>query len=96
MTTTPIDLTPPVAPPMSGLPTSTPAPKPTVAPGPQGMVTLVPSAWDHAALVLGSLVLVGAAVVDSFHSLSGTDWAAIAAGAASLGVKGFTGIRSAS
>jgi hypothetical protein len=51
-----------------------------------------PSAFDHLALILGALALVGAAVLDSFHPLNGGEWAAILVAAGALGVKGATNL----
>lgn len=51
-----------------------------------------PSAFDHAALLLGALVLVAAAIFDSYHSLSAVEWGVIGVAVAALGVKGTLGI----
>ncbi len=48
------------------------------------------STWTHVSAVLGAVILAGAAVFDSFHSLSSVDWTAVGVAAAALGAKGFT------
>jgi hypothetical protein len=55
-------------------------------------VNPAPSAWDHLALILAAVILVAAAVFDSYRTLSPIEWGAIATAVGGLGVKGGTGI----
>lgn len=50
-----------------------------------------PSAWDHAAILLGAVIGAGAVVLDVFHPLAVQDWGVLAVVLAGLGYKGFRG-----